>query len=118
MPELGLPVSFTDINHAAVICEVLEIREDLVTEVSLGTHFFNDLVELDMLYVGLSPGGKGSFFDRAWLQGVPDLLTTLMPEAARYEGCIRVVQGSEEDQERLFLWADTQKQQVCLYRSS
>ena len=118
MPELGLPVSFTDINHAAVICEVLEIREDLVTEVSLGTHFFNDLVELDMLYVGLSPGGRTSFFDGQWLKGVPNLLTTLMPEAARYEGCVRVVRGFEEHQERLFLWADTQKQQVCLYRAS
>lgn len=117
MPELGLPVSFNDINHTAVICELLEIRENLVTEVSLGTHFFNDLVELDMLYVGLSPGDKGLFFDRGWLERAPNLLTTLMPEAARYEHCLRLVQGPGHPQKRLFLWADTQKQSVCLYRS-
>lgn len=116
MPALGLPVSFTDINHAAVICEVLEIRPDLVAEVSLGTHFFNDLVELDMLYIGLTPAGGENVLNHGWLEGSPNLLTTLMPEAARYENCLRLVNVSENDS-ALWLWADTRQQQVCLYRS-
>jgi pyruvate, water dikinase len=51
---LGIPVSFTEINRAVAICEVLALREGLITEVSLGTHFFNDLVEVDMLYMALT----------------------------------------------------------------
>ncbi len=117
MPSLGLPVSFTDINHAAVICEVLEIRPDLVTEVSLGTHFFNDLVELDMLYIGLTPGGRDVVLGHAWLESAPNLLGAMMPEAARYETCLRLIHAAENTTPSLFLWADTQQQQVCLYRS-
>lgn len=117
MPSLGLPVSFTDINHAAVICEVLEIRPDLVTEVSLGTHFFNDLVELDMLYIGLTPGGRDSVLDHLWLESAPNLLTALMPEAARYENTLHLIHASEHPAAPLLLWADTRQQHVCLYRS-
>jgi len=116
MPELGLPVSFTDINRASIICEVLEIREDLVTEVSLGTHFFNDLVELDMLYIGLKPGKSTLVFNRSWLESAPNLLSTLMPEADRHEDTVRLIQASETLPLKLFLRADTQKQEVCLYR--
>ncbi|HQN01660.1 MAG TPA: PEP/pyruvate-binding domain-containing protein, partial [Candidatus Hydrogenedentes bacterium] len=116
MPSLGLPVSFADINHAAVICEILAIREDLVTEVSLGTHFFNDLVELDMLYISLKQDDRDAVFYRSRLEQAPNLLAALMPEAARYEDCLRLIQGAENASGKLWLRADTQGQDVCLYR--
>lgn len=116
MPALGLPVSFTDINRAAILCEVLELREDLITEVSLGTHFFNDLVELDMLYIALTPRDASAGFNRSWLEQAQNKLMAFMPEAIRYEKLIRVIHPDENGACRLFLRADTQKQQACLYQ--
>ena len=49
-----------------MLCEIVAMREDLVPDVSLGTHFFNDLVEMDMLYLALFPGRK----DNSWNRGV------------------------------------------------
>jgi hypothetical protein len=42
-------VSFAEINNVSVICEVVGVGMDVVPDVSLGTHFFNDLVEANML---------------------------------------------------------------------
>jgi hypothetical protein len=35
------------------------MREDLIPDVSLGTHFFNDLVAMDILDPALFPGREG-----------------------------------------------------------
>ena len=43
----------------AVICEVVGAGIDVVPDVSLGTHFFNDLVEANMLYVAVHPKRRG-----------------------------------------------------------
>ena len=54
-PFLGIPVAFAEINRAAVLCEIVAMHEHLVPDVSLGTHFLNELVETDMLYLALFP---------------------------------------------------------------
>ena len=60
MPALGVPVSFAEINTAAVICELTLMHAGLAPDVSPGPHFFNDLVEMDMLYLAVSPGRRGA----------------------------------------------------------
>ena len=116
MPALGVPVSFSEINRAAAICEVLALRDDLVTEVSLGTHFFNDLVELDMLYMAIAPEDKQAVLDRDWLENAPNRLPSLLPEAVKYDQTVRFISLAETNGPRLHLYADTRKQQVFLYR--
>lgn len=59
-PSLGVPVSFAEIDTATVLCEIVAMREDLVPDVSLGTHFFNDLVEMDVLYWRSFPAERGT----------------------------------------------------------
>ena len=51
-----MPVSFAEISRVGALCEIVEMREGLVPDVSLGTHFFNDLVEMQILYLALVPG--------------------------------------------------------------
>ena len=63
-PSLGVPVSFAEIDTASVLCEIVAMRDDLVPDVSLGTHFFNDLVEMDILYLALFPDRKDNFWNR------------------------------------------------------
>ena len=56
MPELGIPVSFNEIRNTTVLCELVMMHEGLVPDLSLGTHFFNDLVEMDILYMAFFSG--------------------------------------------------------------
>ena len=45
-PSLGIPVNFAEVNGVSVIGEIAEMHEGLVPDISLGTHFFNNIVEL------------------------------------------------------------------------
>jgi pyruvate, water dikinase len=54
-PALGVPVSFAEITNAAVLVEIVAAQGDLAADVSLGTHFFSEMIETEMLYVALYP---------------------------------------------------------------
>jgi pyruvate, water dikinase len=93
-PSLGVPVSFADINRVSVLCELGVMHEGLVLEVSLGTHFFNDLVEMDMLNLAVQPGLVGHVYNKEFFNSAPNRLLDLMPEAASWEQAIRVINSS------------------------
>jgi hypothetical protein len=116
MPSLGVPVSFAEINTVSILCELTLMHEGLVPDVSLGTHFFNDLVEMDMLYLAVSPGKQGHLLNEALLSKQPNQLSTLLPGAAEWSKCVWVI-----DSDRLaapgtiFLNVDSMKQRAVCY---
>ncbi|MCF7849650.1 MAG: PEP/pyruvate-binding domain-containing protein, partial [Kiritimatiellales bacterium] len=61
-PELGIPVNFSEINKANILCEIVAMHENLVPDVSLGTHFLSELVENNMLYLALFPSQKHNYW--------------------------------------------------------
>ncbi|MCX7017808.1 MAG: pyruvate, phosphate dikinase [Candidatus Sumerlaeota bacterium] len=94
-PSLGVPVSFAEINTVSVLCEIVAMRDNLVPDVSLGTHFFNDLVEMDMLYVGIFPEHEESMINRDILEGAPNRLAEMMPSATASANVVRVINASD-----------------------
>jgi pyruvate, water dikinase len=115
-PSLGVPVSYAEINRASVICEVVAMREDLVPDVSLGTHFFNDLVEADTLYMALFPDRPGNFLNEAFFAGHPNRLTQLLPDAAGKEHIVRVIEAADlPDGHLVKLNANALQQKVVCY---
>ena len=78
-------------RRGAVLCEIVAMREDLVPDVSLGTHFFNDLVEMDMLYLALFPGRKGNSWNEAFFEQSPNRLAELLPGDAKWAHVVRVL---------------------------
>ena len=90
-PELGVPVRFAEINRATVLCEMVAMREGLVPDVSLGTHFFSDLVETDILYLALFPQRRDNQLNAAFFDEQPNRLAELLPNAADWARCIRVI---------------------------
>ena len=54
-PALGIPVHYSEINQMSAIGEIVAMRDTLVPDVSLGTHFLSELVEMDVLYFALFP---------------------------------------------------------------
>ncbi len=119
-PSLGVPVSFSEIQRVRAICEIVAMREDLVPDVSLGTHFFNDLVELDILYFALFPGRPGNQCHREFFLQSPNRLTELLPDAARWAPLLRVIDfaGKGGVGFGLRLYANTPEQVVVCYCSS
>jgi pyruvate,water dikinase len=91
-PSLGVPVSFAEISPAAVLGEIAEMRADLVPEISLGTHFFNDIVENQTLYLAVFPDREGTVLNRRFLDESPNHLAELLPEEARWEEAVRVIE--------------------------
>lgn len=112
-PSLGIPVSFTEISRASVVCEVVAMHEALIPDVSLGTHFFNDLVEHDMLYVAYFPRKAGNSINDAWFRNEPNRLPELFPEAASMAEIVRVI-----DADHVWLRADATAQEALVFRRS
>jgi pyruvate,water dikinase len=93
--SLGIPVSFTEISRASVVCEVVAMHERLIPDVSLGTHFFNDLVEHDMLYVAYFPNKGGNTIDDQWFRSAPSRLLEVEPGAAALSKVVRLIDCTE-----------------------
>jgi hypothetical protein len=117
MPSLGVPVSFAEINTVSVLCEIVAMREDLVPDVSLGTHFFSELVEAEMLYLALFPGRNGNRLNEKFFERMPNKLTQLFPEAAARANAVRVIDAADIVPDgSIGLNANNIKQQVVCYR--
>lgn len=108
---LGIPVAFAEINHVAALCEIVAMHENLVPDVSLGTHFLNELIEADMLYFALFPAKGGNHIDEATLLSLPNRLAALLPEAG---GWSEVVQVADLAPGSLSLCADAEHQRVTV----
>ena len=115
-PFLGVPISFAEIRPACAVCEIVTMREGLTPDVSLGTHFFNELVETDILYFALYPDRKEDFLNRDLLESASSKLTDLLPDAACWESVVRVLDPLEWRQGKtLRLNANAPKHRVVCY---
>lgn len=94
-PSLGVPVSFAEISTTNVLCEIVAMREDLIPDVSLGTHFFNELVECDILYLALFPNRRDNLLNERWLATMPNRLSDLLPGASSRTDVVRVIDATD-----------------------
>ncbi len=115
-PQLGLPVSFSDINHVSVLVEIAAMHEYLVPDASLGTHFLNELVEMDMLYLALFPGQGEDFIDCAKFNNAPNRLGDIIAGSDKWDSVLRVIDSSDvvNPDQVIMLAANALKQEaVC-----
>jgi len=89
-PEMGIPVTFSEINNIAAIAEIAFKEGSLIPDLSFGTHFFQDLVEMNIFYMAIYPDREKVFFNTDWMQAMPNLLGEIVPEGKRYAGIVRV----------------------------
>lgn len=90
MPSLGIPVRAGRISLACAVCEVVAMHAGLVPDVSLGTHFFNDLVEHDLLYLACFPDKPGNSIDEKSLLAAP----SNTPKHSHLADCVRLIDMS------------------------
>jgi len=88
--DLGVNVSYADINNTAVLVEMAREEAGQVPEVSYGTHFFLDLVEAQIIYLPVYPGDPEAEFNREVFESLPNILENLLPDAGRFRDFVRV----------------------------
>lgn len=90
-PHLGLPVTFSHINRVSILCEIVAMHENLVPDVSLGTHFLNEIVERNILYLALFPNQGDNLLSQDFFENSPSRLLDLVPAAESLQGVVRVI---------------------------
>jgi len=116
-PSLGIPVSFGEINRVSVLCEIVAMREDRVPDVSLGTHFLSELVEMDMLYLALFPQQGENYIRTEFFEESPNRLLEFVPSAERWRDYVKVIDPHDYigNGAAVKLSADAVEQKVICY---
>jgi hypothetical protein len=112
-PAMGVPVTFSEINNVTAIGEIAYQDGSLIPDLSFGTHFFQDMVEMDIFYMAIYPEKEGVFFNTAWMKKQPNILTDLMPDDVRFAKVVHVYDMRARDL-RLLSDIVTQKM-ICFF---
>ena len=114
--DLGVNVTYAEINHASVLVEVADDSLGHVPDVSYGTHFFLDLVEAGIIYLPVFPQDPAAQYNQGLLRSAENFLAQFVPEPKEFEACLKVIDAESLFPGRRFtVLADPQSQQAaCL----
>jgi hypothetical protein len=112
-PAMGVPVTFSEISNITAIGEIAYHDGSLIPDLSFGTHFFQDMVEMDIFYMAIHPEKENVFFNTAWMERQPNIMAELVPEDKKYAEVVRVYDVQAKDL-RLLSDIVTQKM-ICFF---
>jgi hypothetical protein len=112
-PAMGVPVTFSEINNIAVIAEIAYTEGSLIPDLSFGTHFFQDMVEMNIFYMAIYPDLEKVIFNTSLLKSMPNILEELVPEDRQYADVVHVIDVRDK---KLILVSDIVAQEmVCFF---
>ncbi len=111
-PAMGVPVTFSEINNITAIAEIAYRDGSLIPDLSFGTHFFQDLVEMEIFYMAIYPEKENVYFNPAWLSAFPNRLAELSPRDGAYGEVVRVYDVRERN---LRLMSNVVTQKLIVY---
>ena len=114
-PSLGVPVRFSEINNVRVLVEVARMDDNVMPELSYGSHFFNDLVETGIYYSAVFPAIEGVIYNTEIFCGKQNMLTALLPESEKFAGVISVLDFASDE---LVLMADIISQRLVCFKNT
>jgi pyruvate, water dikinase len=110
--NLGVRVGYGDINRCLILGEIAFEAGGSRPEVSYGTHFFNDLVEAQIVPVAIYPDQAGTLFREEFFLTTPNEIHKVSPDLARYASVVHVIHVPSVTGGRLFhVYQDGQKQE-------
>jgi hypothetical protein len=115
--DLGVNVSYADIDGSAVIVEVAKSIDGYVPEVSYGTHFFQDLVEDGIFYLAVFPGLAQSFLNETYLGGAPNVLVEMAPEFKKLSSIVRIIRIQSDKKGFRVVMHRQESRAICYYVS-
>jgi hypothetical protein len=114
-PEMGVPITFSEINHIAGIAEIAYKEGSLVPDLSFGTHFFQDLVEMNTFYIAIYPDQEKVIFNTSWMQTMPNLLEKIVHEDKQYANVVRVYDVKNNN--LIFLSDVVSQEMICYFNN-
>ncbi len=112
-PAMGVPVTFSEINNMAAIAEIAYKEGSLIPDLSFGTHFFQDMVEMNIFYMAVYPEQEKVIFNISAMESMSNLLEEFAPEDCQYADVVRVYNVREKN---LILLSDIVAQEmVCFF---
>jgi hypothetical protein len=93
--DLGVPIAYGDIYHAKALVELAGENCGLPPEPSLGTHFFQDLLESQIYPLALQLDDPKTFFQQELLETAPNQLLDFAPDSKKFNGCLRLVKVND-----------------------
>ncbi|KPK63927.1 MAG: hypothetical protein AMK73_04885 [Planctomycetes bacterium SM23_32] len=89
--ELGVPVTYSEINNAELLMEMARQTGSYTPEVSYGTHFFQDLVESGIFYLPVYPDDRACAYNEAFFESARNELGRLVPEYADVAAYLKLI---------------------------
>lgn len=105
-PELGVPVTYTEVSQFKSICEVAYSDAGYNPELSYGSHMFQDLVEADIFYAAINENHKTERYQPEILSVCSNLYDQLFPDQPAYRHILQVYDLTA-DPARLYLDASS-----------
>jgi len=93
--SLGVKVGYNDINKTLVLGEIAFEQGGSTPEVSFGTHFFNDLVEANIISIALFPDREDTVFNENFFLNSPNKLKERVPQYGALENIIHIIDVKE-----------------------
>jgi len=94
--DLGVFVSYTDIDNAGALIELAGKGIGPAPEPSLGTHFFQDLMEAHIFPLAIPLDKADSRFDWDFFEQAPNQLPSLLPDVPQaLADCVRLINVDE-----------------------
>ena len=94
--DLGVPVRYNDINNSQMLIEIAREKNGVAPEVSYGTHFFQDLVEANIIPLPLYPDEEEVVFNADFFARAENRLLTFEPSRREFAAVIKVVNVPQE----------------------
>lgn len=93
--DLGVPVDYGEIYNARSLVELAGKLAGTEPEPSLGTHFFQDLLESQIYPLALNLDAPDTIFDRRFFYDTPSRLSEYLTVKPEIERCLRLIKVSD-----------------------
>jgi hypothetical protein len=90
--DLGVYVSYSDICNTGALIELSGKGIGVAPEPSLGTHFFQDLMEAQIYPLAINLDDPDAIFNRDFFYNTPNSLNEWVPCDNRQPPCIRLIE--------------------------
>jgi len=93
--SLGVKVGYNDINKTLILGEIAFEQGGSTPEVSFGTHFFNDLVEANIISIALYPDREDTIFNEDFFLNSENQIDSLAPSISHLKELIHIIDVKE-----------------------
>ncbi len=90
-PDLGVFVSYSDIHRSAALVELSGKGVGPAPDPSLGTHFFQDLMEAAIYPLAVCFDHADTLFNRDFFYATPNRAAELLPGGCSGPACVRLI---------------------------